>query len=188
VTTSFTFDVELRVPISRLPEAIKDVKKIRDLDPPSMCEIYVVFRSIKKSDAYLGPAEDVVTLELLYYRPKEPKTPKWNEDVYEEMEQMVIEKHDISGSSNYCDSSDQLSEMAGLMKESSYMHNLMVNDPRIYMNMMPADALFSVSNTRRDQISAILDQQLGIQQLPVFKRGFEGPGWPLCRKPNGAIF
>jgi FAD-dependent oxidoreductase len=35
----------------------------------------------------------VVTLELLYYRLKEPKTPKWNEDVYEEMEKMVIEKH-----------------------------------------------------------------------------------------------
>jgi hypothetical protein len=64
VPISFSFDVELRVPISRLPEAIKDIKKMRDLNPQSMCEIYVVFRSIKKSDAYLGPAEDVVTLEL----------------------------------------------------------------------------------------------------------------------------
>lgn len=93
VPTAFGFDVELRVPISHLPETIIDIKKLRDLNPPSMCEIYVVFRSIKKSDAYLGAAEDLVTLELIYYRPREAKTPKWNEDVYEEIEQMVIEKH-----------------------------------------------------------------------------------------------
>lgn len=92
-TSSFHFDMELRVPMSRLPETIKDIKKIRDLNPESMCESYVVFRSIKKSDAYLGPAEDVVTLELFYHRPREANTPKLNEDVYEEMEQMVIEKH-----------------------------------------------------------------------------------------------
>lgn len=74
---SFLFDVELRVPLSRLVESINHIKKLTDLNPQSVCEIYVVFRYIKKLDAYLGPAEDVITLELLYYRPREANAPKW---------------------------------------------------------------------------------------------------------------
>lgn len=78
-----------------------------------------------------------------------------------------LHQYQRGNSSNYPDSSDQLSEMARFMKQPSYMHNFMLNDPRIQMNMMPAAALFSLSNMRRDQISAMLDQQPGIQQLPV---------------------
>eukprot|EP00253_Pinus_taeda_P015767 PITA_15767 len=71
------------------------------------------------------------------------------------------------GSSSNCpDCSDQLSEMAGFMDESSYMHNLMLNAPRIYMNKMSRAAQFSEPTISCDRISAILDQQPGIQQLP----------------------
>jgi len=91
------FDVELRVSTFNLPQAIEDIKKIRDLNPSNLCDwgsiggIYM--RSIKKSDAYLGPAEDEVTFEVQTYRPREAGIPKWNEDVFQEIEQMVIEKH-----------------------------------------------------------------------------------------------
>ncbi|XP_057848390.2 probable L-gulonolactone oxidase 4 [Cryptomeria japonica] len=88
------FGVELRVPVSRLPQVIKDVKRIRDLNPQKLCDMSGIFmRSIKKSDAYLGPKEDVVTLDMMNYRSRAVGTPKWNEDVYEEIEQMIIEKH-----------------------------------------------------------------------------------------------
>ncbi|GLJ25490.1 hypothetical protein SUGI_0488080 [Cryptomeria japonica] len=50
-------------------------------------------RSIKKSEVYLGPKEDVVTLDMMNYRSRAAGTPKWNEDVYQEIEQMIIEKH-----------------------------------------------------------------------------------------------
>ncbi|XP_059076534.1 L-gulonolactone oxidase 3-like [Cryptomeria japonica] len=94
VHTSLYFDVELRVPLSRFREAMKDVKKIRDLNPERMCDQTIIsLRSIKKSEAYLGPTEDLVTMELITYRPREAGTPKWNEDVFEEIEQMVIEKY-----------------------------------------------------------------------------------------------
>ncbi|GLJ25478.1 hypothetical protein SUGI_0487820 [Cryptomeria japonica] len=94
VHASLFFDVELRLPLSRFREAMKDVKKIRDLDPQRMCDQTIIsIRSIKKSEAYLGPSEDQVTMELIIYRPREAGTPKWNEDVYEEIEQMVIEKY-----------------------------------------------------------------------------------------------
>ncbi|GLJ25468.1 hypothetical protein SUGI_0487600 [Cryptomeria japonica] len=94
VHTSLYFDVELRVPLSSFGEAIVDVKKIRDLNPQRMCDqdkIYI--RSIKKSEVYLGPSEDQVAMDIVTYRPREAGTPKWNEDVYEEIEQMVIEKY-----------------------------------------------------------------------------------------------
>ncbi|GLJ25112.1 hypothetical protein SUGI_0480260 [Cryptomeria japonica] len=94
VHSSLFFDVELRVPMSRLREAIVDMKKIRDLNPQRMCDqSTIVMRSIKKSQAYLGPSRDQVTMELTTHRPREAGMPKWNEDVYQEIEQMVIEKY-----------------------------------------------------------------------------------------------
>jgi hypothetical protein len=75
-------------------------------------------------------------------------------------------KFQRSNSSNYPDSSDQLSEMARQMKHFSYMQNLMLNDRRIHMNMLPAAALLSLPNAGRDEISSMMHQQPGIQQLP----------------------
>lgn len=77
------------------------------------------------------------------------------------------------GNSNYPDWSDQLSEM-----QSSYMHNLMLEDPMIHMKMMSSASLFSVYNMRRDQISTILDKQLpGVQPLTP-----SNPHFPLPSK------
>ncbi|GLJ25512.1 hypothetical protein SUGI_0488370 [Cryptomeria japonica] len=94
IYTTLYFGVELRVSVSHLPEVIKDVKRIRDLNPKKLCDMSGIFmRSIKKSEAYLGPKEDLVTFDMMNYRAREAGTPKWNEDVYEEIEQMIIEKH-----------------------------------------------------------------------------------------------
>lgn len=72
---------------------MEDVEEIRDLNPQRMCDQDIIYiRSIKKSEAYLGPTEDQVTMEFVTYRPREAGTPEGNEDVYQEMEQMVIEK------------------------------------------------------------------------------------------------
>lgn len=88
------FNVELRIPLSRLRELMIDVKKLRDLNPKMLCDNNGIhIRSIKKSEAYLGPKEDVVAFELTLHRPRKAGTPKWNEDVYQEIEQIVIEKY-----------------------------------------------------------------------------------------------
>lgn len=80
--------------MSNLTEVIKDVKRIRDLNPKKLCDLSGVFmRSISKSEAYLGPKDDLVTLDMMNYRSWNIGTPKWNEDVYEEIEQMIIEKY-----------------------------------------------------------------------------------------------
>ncbi|KAH9323142.1 hypothetical protein KI387_017781, partial [Taxus chinensis] len=94
VHTNMNFDLELRVPMSRILNVIEDIKKLRDLNPQKLCDIAdILIRSVKQSEAYLGPPEDVVAMDLRSYRPREPDTPRWNEDVFEEIEQMVIEKH-----------------------------------------------------------------------------------------------
>jgi len=92
-----TFDLEIRVPLSRAREAILDLKKIRALNPESLCALEgsgIIMRTIKKSEgAYLGPAEDVVTFEIVYHRSRLAYVPTWDMDVYQEIEQMLIEKH-----------------------------------------------------------------------------------------------
>ena len=50
-------------------------------------------RSVKQSKAYLGHSEDVITFEFEYLRARDAETPKWNMDVYEEIQQMLVEKY-----------------------------------------------------------------------------------------------
>uniref|UniRef100_A0A0D6R656 L-gulonolactone oxidase n=1 Tax=Araucaria cunninghamii TaxID=56994 RepID=A0A0D6R656_ARACU len=91
------FDLEIYVPLRNLREAILDMKKIRDLNPQSLCELEfvegVTMRTVKKSEAFLGHSEDVITFEFEYLRSTHWGTPKWNMDIYDEIEQMLVEKH-----------------------------------------------------------------------------------------------
>ncbi|GLJ52427.1 hypothetical protein SUGI_1115210 [Cryptomeria japonica] len=91
------FDLEIRVPLARVREAMLDVKRIRDLNPQALCAVEgsgIGMRSVRKSaGAFLGPAEDVVTFETSYYRSPEAFVPTWNMDVFQEIEQMLIEKY-----------------------------------------------------------------------------------------------
>ncbi|GLJ49583.1 hypothetical protein SUGI_1051650 [Cryptomeria japonica] len=91
------FDVEIYVPLKNAKHAIMDVKKIRDLNPHALCELEFLegmsMRSVKKSEAYLGHSEDVITFEFEYLRKEQWEEPKWNMDVYEEIEQMLVEKY-----------------------------------------------------------------------------------------------
>eukprot|EP00253_Pinus_taeda_P031825 PITA_31825 len=78
-------------------EASIDIKRIRDLNPEALCDIEVVeaisMRTVKKSKAYLGHSEDVITFEFEYLRPRDAETPKWNSDVFDEIQQMLVEKY-----------------------------------------------------------------------------------------------
>eukprot|EP00249_Psilotum_nudum_P027330 c34873_g1_i1 orf=1-645(-) len=91
------FDTSISVPMTRIKEAIKDVRKVIASNPNAICstEIYggIWLRFVKKSSAYLGEKEDVVMFEFLYYRAREPNTPRWNEDYLEEIEQMLLTKY-----------------------------------------------------------------------------------------------
>ncbi|CAL9152301.1 unnamed protein product [Musa hybrid cultivar] len=76
---------------------IHDVKQLRDLKPENFCGVDnyngFLIRFIKKSDALLGQPEDSIVLDFNYYRADDPSTPRLNQDVWEEVEQMAFMKH-----------------------------------------------------------------------------------------------
>ncbi|KAG1367892.1 hypothetical protein COCNU_14G003600 [Cocos nucifera] len=84
-------------PASKFRDFILDVKKLRDLNPDNFCgvDIYNGFliRFIKGSEAYLGQSEDSVVLDINYHRADEPLTPRLNQDIWEEVEQMAFFKY-----------------------------------------------------------------------------------------------
>lgn len=73
------------------------MKKLRDMNPKNFCgvDIYNGFlvRFIKASKAYLGQSEDSIVVDFNYYRADDPSTPRLNQDVWEEVEQMAFFKH-----------------------------------------------------------------------------------------------
>ncbi|XXG48047.1 hypothetical protein AAC387_Pa02g2587 [Persea americana] len=84
-------------PASRFGDFIKDVKKLRDIKPENFCGVDnyngLLIRFIKASGAYIGQSEDSVVMDFNYYRADEPSTPRLNQDVWEEVEQMAFFKY-----------------------------------------------------------------------------------------------
>ncbi|KAM7490418.1 hypothetical protein LguiA_033339 [Lonicera macranthoides] len=77
---------------------IRDVRKLRDtIKSENFCgvDLYNGFliRFIKASGAYLGQSEDSVVVDFNYYRASDALTPRLNQDVWEEVEQMAFFKY-----------------------------------------------------------------------------------------------
>ncbi|GLJ35327.1 hypothetical protein SUGI_0710680 [Cryptomeria japonica] len=98
INGSFIFHTSVAIPLSALPSAITDIKHLRDLNLKAFCglDFYggILMRYVAKSDAYLGFKEDTVDIEFFYYRSRQPNAPRWNEDVMEEIEQLLLQKYD----------------------------------------------------------------------------------------------
>lgn len=97
VNGSFFFHTSIAIPLFNIAGAIAHIKLLRDLNPKAFCglDYYGGFlmRFIKKSEAYLGFSEDTVDIEFFYYRSHQPNAPRWNEDVMEEIEQLLLQKY-----------------------------------------------------------------------------------------------
>uniref|UniRef100_A0A803NME7 L-gulonolactone oxidase n=1 Tax=Cannabis sativa TaxID=3483 RepID=A0A803NME7_CANSA len=76
---------------------INDVKKLRDLNPENFCGVDAyngfLIRFIKASTAYLGQTVDSVVVDFNYYRASDALTPRLNQDLWEEVEQMAFFKY-----------------------------------------------------------------------------------------------
>ncbi|GLU21853.1 hypothetical protein SLE2022_379650 [Rubroshorea leprosula] len=73
------------------------MKKLRGLNPKNFCgaDIYngIMIRYVKASPAYLSQLEDSVVIDFNYYRVDNASTPRLNEDIWEEIEQMAFFKY-----------------------------------------------------------------------------------------------
>ncbi|KAI4379924.1 hypothetical protein MLD38_006161 [Melastoma candidum] len=93
----FFYETTAIFPANKFGDFIRDVKKLRDMIPDNFCgvDIYngLLIRFLRASDAYLGQPEDSVVVDFNYYRASQPLTPRLNQDVLEEVEQMAFFKY-----------------------------------------------------------------------------------------------
>lgn len=94
----FFYETTAIFPAPIFRDFILDVKKLRDLiKPENFCgvDIYNGFliRFIKASEAYLGQPEDSVVVDFNYYRADDASTPRFDQDVWEEVEQLAFFKY-----------------------------------------------------------------------------------------------
>ncbi|KAI9093978.1 hypothetical protein K1719_026976 [Acacia pycnantha] len=93
----FFHETSFTIALSKIPSFIKDVEKLFELDPKSLCglELYggILMRYIKASSAYLGRTGDSLDIDFVYYKTKDPFTPRLYEDFFEEIEQMGLFKY-----------------------------------------------------------------------------------------------
>lgn len=91
-------ETSLAVPLRHFPAFVRDVQALRDARPAGLCGLgfYYGFwlRFIAGgSRALLGEQEDAVDVNALYYRARAPGTPRLDEDVLEEVEQVALLKY-----------------------------------------------------------------------------------------------
>ncbi|KAK4419973.1 L-gulonolactone oxidase 3 [Sesamum alatum] len=79
----FFYESSVILTASTFANFIRDVKKLRDMNPKSFCGV----------DMYDGQPEDSVAVDFNYYRADDASTPRLNGDVWEEVEQMAFFKY-----------------------------------------------------------------------------------------------
>ncbi|MED6212677.1 L-gulonolactone oxidase 3 [Stylosanthes scabra] len=93
----FFFETTSILPALVFRDFALDLKKLRDLNPEHFCgaDNYngIFLRYIKASDAYLGQSENSVVVDFNYYRADDESSPRLNQDIWEELEQMLFFKY-----------------------------------------------------------------------------------------------
>lgn len=93
----FFYETTAIFPANKFKDFIRDVQKLRDLKPENFCGVDnyngLLIRFIKASSAYLGQSEDSIVVDYNYYRADDASTPRLNQDVWEEVEQMAFFKY-----------------------------------------------------------------------------------------------
>ncbi|KAH7288009.1 hypothetical protein KP509_31G007000 [Ceratopteris richardii] len=144
----FYFDTAIAVPMSRAAEAFSELKRLRDLKPEAMCSFAYIggiwLRFLAGSDAYLATGTESLVFEFMYYRSRQASTPRLHEDLFEEMEQMLLQKFGGRphwGKNRNLAFRDMESRVANLEKFLEARHRF---DPRGFFSSEWSDAILSV--------------------------------------------
>ncbi|MCO5610835.1 hypothetical protein L7F22_065077 [Adiantum nelumboides] len=91
------FHTSVSIPVSKFTDALIDVKRLQDIFPQAMCNLAflggVLLRFLTTSKAYLGEPPNAVVFEMMYYRSRKPSTPRFHQDPFEEIEQILVFKY-----------------------------------------------------------------------------------------------
>lgn len=93
----FYHHTAVAIPLHSVTGFVRDVKKLRELNPQGMCVLNMFggihVRFVARSDAFLGDRVDSAVFELVYYRARDGSQGRLYQDVMEEMEQMMVFKY-----------------------------------------------------------------------------------------------
>uniref|UniRef100_A0A0D9X3T8 L-gulonolactone oxidase n=1 Tax=Leersia perrieri TaxID=77586 RepID=A0A0D9X3T8_9ORYZ len=93
----FIYNLGFSIALSKAPAFVADMMRLRDLNPKSFCDLDaklgILMRFVKASSAYLGKPEDCVDFDVTYYRSYTDGEPRPHSDVFDELEQMALNKY-----------------------------------------------------------------------------------------------
>ncbi|KAF6154705.1 hypothetical protein GIB67_025932 [Kingdonia uniflora] len=181
----FFYETTAIFPASKFTNFILDVKKLRDLKPENFCgvDIYNGFmvRFVKASTAYLSHSEDSVVVDFNYYRADEPSTPRLNQDVWEEVEQMAFFKY---GAKPHWAKNRNLAFLGVQKKYTSFTKFLAVRkqlDPQSMFSSDSSDEIFLGKETGNSDGCALEGQCICSQD-----RHCNPEKWYFCR--SGLVY
>ncbi|EFJ09130.1 hypothetical protein SELMODRAFT_130502 [Selaginella moellendorffii] len=150
------FETAISIPFTKINQAIKDIKSLRDKNPDKLCVLNMyggtIFRFVRGSSAYLASPQDSVQFDMLLYRDRKSNTPTLDEDSMEEIKQLLLKKY--NGRPHWGKNQDAAFENMGARVTSlaKFLRVKRRMDPHGYFSSEWSDAVLGIKGGRKVSI------------------------------------